>query len=70
MARIRLIDVEPRIVPWLGSQTVQPDQVVEVPDDQYDAYVCQPAVWESVEEPAASKSTKRSVRSSTGKDGD
>ncbi|GAA4663253.1 hypothetical protein [Streptomyces youssoufiensis] len=51
MASVRLVAPEPRIVPWLGSQLVQPDQVVDVPDDQVAAYTCQPAVWELVGEP-------------------
>lgn len=73
MAKVRLAASEPRIVPWLGSAIVQPDQVVEIPDDQFDAYVCQPAVWEAVEEPRSAKkpSTTSSAKSApTQKDGD
>jgi hypothetical protein len=52
VAKVRLIAAEPRVVPWLGAQTtVQPDQVVTVPDAQFEAYVCQSEVWEPVEEP-------------------
>jgi hypothetical protein len=53
MARVRLIGPEPVSVPELGDRTVQPDEVVEVPDERHDAYVCQPFTWESVEEPGA-----------------
>lgn len=53
MARVRLIGPEPVTVPELGSRTVQPDEVVEVPDDRFEGYVCQSAAWESVEEPGA-----------------
>ncbi|MFH9761314.1 hypothetical protein ACH4MJ_04165 [Streptomyces anulatus] len=51
MARVRYIGAEPVTVPELGSRTIQPDEMVEVPDDRFDGYVCQPATWESVEEP-------------------
>lgn len=65
MARVRFIGPEPVTVPELGSREVQPDQVVEVPDGRYDAYVCQPGTWEPVEEPktavkkTAAKSSQR-----------
>ncbi|WP_062207982.1 hypothetical protein [Streptomyces sp. NBRC 109706] len=51
MAEVRFIGSTAHIVPWLG-RTVQPDEVVTVPDDQFDAYVCQPALWQPVAEPA------------------
>ncbi len=51
MARVRLIGPEPVTVPELGESVVQPDEVVEVPDARFDAYVCQPHTWEPVEEP-------------------
>jgi hypothetical protein len=51
MARVRFIGPEPVTVPELDGRTVQPDEVVEVPDDRYDGYVCQPTTWEAVEEP-------------------
>ncbi|MET4925465.1 hypothetical protein P3L51_24450 [Streptomyces sp. PSRA5] len=50
MARVRYIGPEPVTVPELG-RAVQPDEMVEVPDDRYEGYVCQPETWESVEEP-------------------
>lgn len=51
MARVRYIGAEPVTVPELGSRTVQPDEMVEVPDARFDGYVCQPATWEGIEEP-------------------
>ena len=51
MAEVRFIGTAAHVVPWLG-RTVQPDDVVTVPDEQFDAYVCQPALWQSVTEPA------------------
>ncbi|MGA6159592.1 hypothetical protein ACPEIC_40360 [Stenotrophomonas sp. NPDC087984] len=69
MASVRLIDAEPRIVPWLGPEVVvQPDQVVEVPDAHVDAYVCQSAVWELVGEPKTTPTRAAAKRGS--KDGD
>jgi hypothetical protein len=50
MARVRLIGPEPVTVPELG-RSVEPDEVVEVPDDRFEGYVCQPGTWEAVEEP-------------------
>lgn len=50
MARVRYIGAEPATVPELGK-TVQPDELVEVPDDRYEGYVCQPSTWKSVDEP-------------------
>lgn len=51
MARVRYLGPEPVTVPELG-RAVEPDEVVEVPDERYDGYVCQPTNWEPVEEPA------------------
>lgn len=51
MAKVRYIGPTAVTVPELGHRTVQPDEVVEVPDDRYDGYVCQPPNWEGVEEP-------------------
>lgn len=52
MARVRYIGPEPVSVPELGEgRVIQPDDVVEVPNDRFEGYVCQPATWESVEEP-------------------
>ncbi|MER7738891.1 hypothetical protein ABTX34_11290 [Streptomyces sp. NPDC096538] len=50
MARVRYLGPVPVTVPELG-RTVEPDEVVEVPDDRHAGYVCQPANWETVEEP-------------------
>lgn len=57
MARVRFIGPEPVVVPELGDRFVEPDTVVEVPDDRFDGYVCQPGTWEAVEDPAAKKKT-------------
>lgn len=51
MARVRYLGPEPVTVPELNGRTVQPDEVVEVPDDRFEGYVCQTANWEAVEEP-------------------
>ncbi len=51
MARVRFVGAEPVTVPELGEREVQPDEIVEVPDDRYEGYVCQPSNWQSVEEP-------------------
>jgi len=62
MARVRLIGPEPVTVPELGDKSVEPDQVIEVPDDRFDGYVCQPQTWEAVEDPGA-KPTKSAAKS-------
>jgi hypothetical protein len=51
MARVRYLGPEPVTVPELG-RAVEPDEVVEVPDERFEGYVCQPVTWEAVEEPA------------------
>ncbi|WP_371528376.1 hypothetical protein OG302_22300 [Streptomyces sp. NBC_01283] len=51
MARVRFIGPETVTVPELGDRVVEPDEVVEIPDDRFEGYVCQPQTWESVEEP-------------------
>lgn len=56
MARVRYLGPEQVTVPELG-RTVEPDEVVEVPDERFEGYVCQPANWESVEEPGKAKKT-------------
>ncbi|WP_055526008.1 hypothetical protein [Streptomyces graminilatus] len=52
MARVRYLGPEPVTVPELG-RTVEPDEVVEVPDARFEGYVCQTTNWEPVEEPKA-----------------
>ena len=64
MARVRFIGPEPVTVPELGEQEIQPDQVVEVPDERFDGYVCQAANWEAVEEPGAA-AKKTSVKTAS-----
>lgn len=65
MARVRYIGPEPVTVPELGGREIQPDEVVQVPDDRFDGYVCQPSAWEGVEEPrdetAPALSTKKTT---------
>lgn len=52
MARVRYLGSEPVTVPELGPErVVHPDEVVEVPDERFDGYVCQTSNWEPVEEP-------------------
>ncbi|MGW2837307.1 hypothetical protein ACWCWD_06300 [Streptomyces sp. NPDC001493] len=74
MARVRYIGAEPVTVPELGSRTIHPDELVEVPDARYDGYVCQTATWEAVEEPkgetpAARKTTPTAKPAITSKEG-
>lgn len=70
MARVRFIGPEPVTVPELGSREVQPDEVVEIPDERFEGYVCQAGTWESVEEPGAkSAAAKKSGARSSQKEG-
>jgi hypothetical protein len=52
MARVRFIGNEPVTVPELGDCEIQPDEVVDVPDDRFEGYVCQDTKWRPVEDPA------------------
>ncbi|MGW3427495.1 hypothetical protein ACWDHW_06000 [Streptomyces melanosporofaciens] len=61
MARVRYVGPEPVTVPELGDRLIQPDEVVEVPDDRYEGYVCQPTNWESVEEPGTKAAAKKTA---------
>jgi hypothetical protein len=61
MAKVRLAADEPRIVPWLDHRTVQPDEVVIIPDDQFDSYVCQD-IWQAVEPPKPKPAVKRAAK--------
>ncbi|QQZ54153.1 hypothetical protein IFE09_11360 [Streptomyces microflavus] len=76
MARVRYIGPEPVTVPELGGRTIEPDELVEVPDERYEGYVCQPATWEAVEEPktlttapAAKKTTTGTAKAADAKEG-
>ena len=60
MAKIRLAADEPRIVPWLDHRTVQPDEVVTVADDDFEAFVCQD-IWQAVESPKPKAALKRAA---------
>ncbi|WP_406730894.1 hypothetical protein [Streptomyces sp. NBC_01794] len=70
MARVRYIGPEPVTVPELGEFEIQPDQVVEVPDERFDAYVCQSRTWESVEEPGARAAAKKTAAKAAPKGSD
>ncbi|WP_155054588.1 hypothetical protein [Streptomyces blattellae] len=62
MARVRFIGPEPVTVPELGPErVVQPDEVVEVPDERFEGYVCQTTNWEAVEEPKAAATVKKTT---------
>lgn len=71
MARVRYIGVEPVTVPELGDRSVQPDEMVEVPDARYAGYVCQTATWEPVEEPKVDQPLKKTTaaKAATSKEG-
>lgn len=51
MAKVRFLGSEPHYVPEAGDRLVEPDEVVTVPDDRFDAYLLNPDQWEAVEEP-------------------
>ena len=51
MARVRFIGPEAVRVPELGDRSVEPDEVVEVPDERFEGYVCQTTNWKAIEEP-------------------
>lgn len=73
MARVRYIGAEPVEVPELGRRTIHPDEMVEVPDERFAGYVCQPTKWEAVEDPkppAAPRKTTTAVKAAaTSKEG-
>lgn len=68
MARVRYVGSEPVTVPELGDRLVEPDAVIEVPDERFDGYVCQPSNWEAVEEPGvkAAAEAKKAARAAKG----
>lgn len=47
MAKVKQPYGEPRIVPWLDDQVVNPGQVVDIPDDQLASFL--EAGWEQLE---------------------
>lgn len=70
MARVRYLGPEPVTVPELGPErVVHPDEVVEVPDERFEGYVCQTANWEAVEEPGAKASVKKTAAKPQTKEG-
>ena len=68
MARVRYLGPEPVTVPELGPErVVHPDEVVEVPDERFGGYVCQPSAWEPVEEPKAAETAAPAVKKTAAK---
>ncbi|MEU1474519.1 hypothetical protein [Streptomyces sp. NPDC005760] len=67
MARVRFLGPEPVTVPELGGREVHPDEVVEVPDERFEGYVCQTANWEAVEEPKAAEEPAPLVKKTAAK---
>lgn len=63
MARVRYLGPEQATVPEL-NRTVEPDEVVEVPDERFEGYVCQTTLWETVEEPKSPTSAKKTAAKS------
>jgi hypothetical protein len=68
MARVRFIGPEEVTVPELGDRLVQPDEVIEVPDERFEGYVCQPATWQSVEEPKTKAPAKKTAAKASQKE--
>jgi hypothetical protein len=64
MAKVRFRGSEPVTVPELGGRSVEPDEVVEVPDDRFEGYACQPVNWEPVEEPGVKTTAKKTAAKS------
>lgn len=52
MAKVKNISGEDRIVPELGGLLVFAGQVIEVPDERAEGYVCQQATWAPGDETA------------------
>lgn len=70
MAKVRFCGPEPHVVPELGDRLVEPDQVVTVPDERYDAYLLTPDLWESVEEPKTATPAKKTAAKAAAKGAD
>lgn len=68
MARVRYLGPEQATVPEL-NRTVEPDEVVEVPDGRFEGYVCQTTLWEAVEEPKSPTAKKTAAKSAPQKEG-
>ncbi|WP_030173255.1 hypothetical protein [Streptomyces sp. NRRL S-813] len=62
MARVRFLGPESVTVPELDNRSVHPDEVVEVPDERFEGYVCQPSNWEAVEEPGRASAKKSAAK--------
>lgn len=50
MARIKNISGDDRSVPALGGRRVWAGQIVDVPDEDLDGYVCQVEIWAPVDD--------------------
>jgi hypothetical protein len=61
VARIRNISGEDRIVPWLGGRLVIDGAVVEVPDEDFEAYTCQESTWAPVSAPVVKDLTEMTL---------
>ncbi|CBG71870.1 hypothetical protein SCAB_48191 [Streptomyces scabiei 87.22] len=68
MARVRYLGPEQVTVPELG-RTVEPDEIVEVPDARFEGYACQPSNWEVVEEPGATKKKTTAAKTPQNQEG-
>lgn len=66
MARVRYLGHEQVTVPELG-RTVEPDEIVDVPDERYDGYVCQSANWEPIEDPKPAELAAPAAKKTTAK---
>ena len=60
MATVRFIGPEPHTVPLLGRD-VQPDELVEVPDDLLADYTWSETNWRVEDEPAARPATGKTA---------
>jgi hypothetical protein len=65
--KIRLVAEGPRIVPWLNHRAVQRDEVIAIPDEWGDAFLCQTETWRLVEE---SKTSNAAAKRRGTKDGE
>ncbi len=59
MAKIRNISGQDLEVGWAGRREVKADDVVEIPDADLEAYICQPDTWADVTPKSKSKSAAK-----------
>ncbi|MFE7444559.1 hypothetical protein ACFU7X_29390 [Streptomyces chartreusis] len=62
MARVRFTGPEAVTVPELGGRHIEPDEIVEVPDERFEGYVCQNSTWEAIEEPKSAPTKKTAAK--------